>query len=279
MADRPRRVVAEAVLGVGPKRMAVVLGDRALWVRVASAAGAVVDAHPATSGPVADGDLLRLRRRGRAGRPGARSLILRAERPDPAAPPAWTVVAGPKSWRRIAVLVTAAGEGTRVVVDCDTAGTALVRRHRRAVTAAARLLLGLLDSTARAPRLVVAAAITRSHQGRAELLVGRCPSGEWELPGGKVEPRESEVEALTREIVEELGVRITVGGRVGRPVDLGDGLELRCLRGVVDDGQPPPQAREHIELRWVTADDLADLPWRPADRDWVPDLRRLLTDD
>lgn len=287
MADRHRTatagVTAEAVLPVSPGRVVTVLGERTLWVRAATAAGAVVDVHPAAAGPVADGDLLRVRRRGRAGRPGARSLVLRADRSDGSRIPAWTVIAGPGLVRRVQVSAAAAGAGTRVAVTFETAGGLRLGPSRRQLPATARLLLGLIDSTARGPRLVVAAALirtalTRTGNGRTELLVGRCRSGEWELPGGKVEPRESEPQALRREIAEELGVAIVVGRRVGEPVDLGDGLQLRALAARLEDGQPEPTAREHEELRWVTADELSALPWRPADRGWVPALHELLTD-
>ena len=39
-------------------------------------------------------------------------------------------------------------------------------------------------------------------------------AGFWEFPGGKVEPGETEVEALVRECVEEIGVRVEVGERL-----------------------------------------------------------------
>jgi 8-oxo-dGTP diphosphatase len=47
------------------------------------------------------------------------------------------------------------------------------------------------------------------------LLVRRCDSGAWELPGGRVDIGESVVEAAVRETAEEAGVRVTVTGLVG----------------------------------------------------------------
>ena len=44
---------------------------------------------------------------------------------------------------------------------------------------------------------------------------------------------------------------------------------VRLIRG-------EPQARDHRALRWVTAAELHDVDWVPADRGWLGDLTRAL---
>jgi 8-oxo-dGTP diphosphatase len=90
-------------------------------------------------------------------------------------------------------------------------------------------------------------------------------AGMWEFPGGKVEPGESDVEALVRECEEELGVRVAVGERVGEDVLLGHGRALlRVFTAKLLDGGVP-QALEHEELRWLGAEELLSVQWLPAD--------------
>jgi mutator protein MutT len=49
---------------------------------------------------------------------------------------------------------------------------------------------------------------------RGRVLLLRNHRGEWELPGGRLDCRESPEEALAREIQEETGLKATVGSLV-----------------------------------------------------------------
>lgn len=126
-------------------------------------------------------------------------------------------------------------------------------------------------------RIIVGAAIIVD--GRVLACARADPpemAGMWEFPGGKVEPGESDVEALVRECDEELGVQVAVGERIGGDVLLGHGRAvLRVYAAQLLDGAQP-QALEHAELRWLAADQLDSVQWLPADAPIVRALRPLL---
>jgi 8-oxo-dGTP diphosphatase len=125
-------------------------------------------------------------------------------------------------------------------------------------------------------RVVVGAAIVRG--GRLLTQQRGYPAdvaGRWELPGGRVEPGETDAAAVARECHEELGVPVRAGHPIGPDLPLpGDHLLRVYAATLTDDTEPV--AREHRALRWVTAAELADLDWLPADRVLVPALRDLL---
>jgi 8-oxo-dGTP diphosphatase len=127
--------------------------------------------------------------------------------------------------------------------------------------------------------VIVAAAII---DGRHVLACARrYPSeiaGRWEFPGGKVETGESDTQALTRECAEELGVEIVIGDRVGPEVPIEDQTILRVYRATIINGGRPVLS-EHAESRWLTASQLADVDWLPADRPIAAALALLLAGD
>lgn len=127
-------------------------------------------------------------------------------------------------------------------------------------------------------QIVVAAALICG----SRLLVAqrdRPPqlAGRWELPGGKVAPGETERAALARELAEELGLQtgdVAVGDRLGDDIAVDGDITLRAYRVRLIRGEP--RAHDHRALRWVTAAELHDLDWVPADRGWLGDLARAL---
>ena len=115
------------------------------------------------------------------------------------------------------------------------------------------------------------------------LLCHRAPARRanpdvWDFPGGHVEPGENPLDALRREVAEELGAELrgVDGGPVLRRVDLQRSLDLtvwasRRWRGEVSNMQP----HEHDAIGWFTAAQVAEL--KLADPSYLAVLRRLLS--
>ena len=75
---------------------------------------------------------------------------------------------------------------------------------------------------------------------------------------------------------EELGVRAEVGERLGPEVDLAGTAVLRVYLATLLDGDEPALL-DHDAHRWLTAQELDDVPWIDVDRPVVEALRALLS--
>ncbi len=121
---------------------------------------------------------------------------------------------------------------------------------------------------------VAAAVITRGGEIFATQRGYGDFKGGWEFPGGKVEAGETSRQALRREIQEELGAEIRVGGYITTAeYDYpGFHLSMDCFWCTLCSGEMV--LREHEAARWLTGDLLDSVDWLPADRGVAKLLRR-----
>ena len=154
----------------------------------------------------------------------------------------------------------------------------------------------------RSSRLVVAAAVLDDLEHPTTLLCAARSyppehAGQFELPGGKVEPAERPEQALARELDEEIGLSTRLGPELLPPADLavpappdgapGDdapawpamhGFRMRVW--LAEPARPGERGRagaDHQRLEWVRLDPpdrLRRLPWLEAD---LPIIDALVT--
>jgi ADP-ribose pyrophosphatase YjhB (NUDIX family) len=112
-------------------------------------------------------------------------------------------------------------------------------------------------------RILCVGAVVTDGRGRLLLIQrGHEPgAGLWSLPGGRVEPGETDAEALVREMEEETGLTVEPGrliGQVQRPGLAGDVLDIRDYAATVTAGTLRP-GDDAADARWVNPADLAVL--------------------
>jgi 8-oxo-dGTP diphosphatase len=101
-------------------------------------------------------------------------------------------------------------------------------------------------------------------------------AGHWEFPGGKVESRESDEEALARELLEELAIEVRVGRRVGEAwtADVDLAVHLILYHCEILSGEPI--ARVHEAVAWSSPEAFAEFDLGAADRTIAGALLRSL---
>jgi 8-oxo-dGTP diphosphatase len=110
-------------------------------------------------------------------------------------------------------------------------------------------------------RIPCVGAVIRDAAGRLLLVKRRNEPGAglWSLPGGRIEPTETDEQALVREILEETSLSVTVGrllGAVQRPGLGGAVIDIRDYAAFVTGGVLAA-GDDAADARWVTLGELA----------------------
>jgi 8-oxo-dGTP diphosphatase len=114
---------------------------------------------------------------------------------------------------------------------------------------------------------VVTAVVER--QGRY-LITQRLSAvlpGLWQFPSGKVEPGEDDETALKREMLERVGVDVNVGQMRAHRTHYYAGYAVdHVLYEASIASNQEPRCLDVADFRWVSAEELEEYPFPPADQ-------------
>lgn len=134
--------------------------------------------------------------------------------------------------------------------------------------------------TTKQPTRVVAAVV---QDGDKYLCMQRCRSEKydyiserWEFPGGKIDDGEHPVDALVREIKEELDWDIFVGKELGHIVFHYPDFSVDLTAYLCKGGNGDFKMLEHLDCKWLTPSEWHSLNWTDADRALLPLLKKAL---
>ncbi len=167
--------------------------------------------------------------------------------------------------------LTAHPEALPIAIAMDAALVPTVPTHPHdrpmaCVVTESRTVIGLGSVMTHGAIRVVAGVWVRDGRVLVALRPPGRPCGDrWELPGGKVEPGETDAQALARELREELQADVEVHGPVAETVhQYGDvRIHLVALHCTSTD---TPRATEHVDLQWIDLGEVTDRAWADADR-------------
>lgn len=99
-------------------------------------------------------------------------------------------------------------------------------------------------------------------------------SEKFEFPGGKIEEGETKVEALKRELYEELNITANIKSLYLTVIHEYPDFELTMHSFLCEVKSQELKLNEHISLEWLTLKELKNLDWAAAD---IPIVNKLVS--
>lgn len=90
-------------------------------------------------------------------------------------------------------------------------------------------------------------------------------SEKFEFPGGKIEEGETQIEALQRELLEELNISVNIKSFYFTVVHEYPDFELTMHSYICEINNKDITLNEHISLQWLNLNELQSLDWAAAD--------------
>jgi 8-oxo-dGTP diphosphatase len=127
------------------------------------------------------------------------------------------------------------------------------------------------------PHKVIGVAVIRNDKN--QILIDRrrpygAMGGLWEFPGGKVEPNETVIDCIQREIEEELGINIEVGESLITIEHTYTHLKVTLIVHLCKHVSGIPQPIECDEVRWVKLDELSQYEFPEANTQIITALKQ-----
>lgn len=108
-------------------------------------------------------------------------------------------------------------------------------------------------------KIKLAGCVILDEEGKMLLMHRNTPKRvQWELPGGKIEENEEPMLTAQREVLEELGIKVSIVKKLGEKSFQEDGYEMDYIwfLATIDKGVPTLKEEKFDALKYFSWDEL-----------------------